>query len=293
MARGGSRVYRVETKTIDRLSPHFLRVTFRAPELSRMRTGGPDQRIKLIFPHPQRGLEGFPSGEDWYEKWRLLPNDQRHPMRTYTVRALDEAAGELVVDFVAHGDEGPASRWVQAAAGGDEVLVIGPDGPPVGGWEWHPGAATTLLIAGDETAMPAIAGILESLPAGAQGVAFIEVSTAADVVELTVPAGVAVTWLPRADREYGHVLGDAVRGWTGAWVADHGGAHAGEEAMLNPGSEVLWEVPAGPDAPGLYAWLAGEAGAITGLRRHMVRDLGIDRSRIAFMGYWKKGRPEN
>jgi NADPH-dependent ferric siderophore reductase len=56
--------------------------------------------------------------------------------------------------------------------------------------------------------------------------------------------------------------------------------------------ELVWEVPEARDDDGLYAWLAGEASAITTLRRHLVKELGIDRRRVAFMGYWKLGRAE-
>ncbi|GIH23630.1 hypothetical protein Aph01nite_19400 [Acrocarpospora phusangensis] len=65
------------------------------------------------------------------------------------------------------------------------------------------------------------------------------------------------------------------------------------DALPEPGSDLVWEVPPPPADTGLYAWLAGEAGAITDLRRHLVRAIGIDRSHIAFMGYWKLGRAEN
>jgi NADPH-dependent ferric siderophore reductase len=107
-----------------------------------------------------------------------------------------------------------------------------------------------------------------------------------------------LTWLPRdagaGAEQYGSLLGAAVRDWAGSWVAAHEAERTGaDDALLNPESEVLWEVPAAREDAGLYAWLAGEAGAITGLRRHLVRELGIDRSRVAFMGYWKLGRAEN
>ncbi len=293
MARSEYRTYPVAVRDVQRLTPHFLRVTFTGPELERLGSGGPDQRIKLVLPIPGIPLDRFPSGSDWYDRWRLLPGEARHPIRTYTIRRADPAARELVVDFVAHGDEGPASRWVQSAAPGDEVLVIAPDGVPLGGWEWHPGAATTLLLAGDETAVPAITAILESLPAEAAGAAFLEIPDPADAIELLAPRGMAVEWLPRAVADGGVVLDRAVRSWAAAWLGRPGEGGSGDDALLNPGSEVLWEVPAGPDTPGLYAWLAGEAGAITGLSRHLVRELGVERSRVAFMGYWKQGRAEN
>lgn len=226
-------------------------------------------------------------------------------MRTYTIRGI--AAGRLVVDVVLHGDTGPASRWIARAEVGDRLLVVGPDGSsglPVGGSEWHPGSATTLLVAGDETAVPAACRILENLPADARGAAFLEVPTTADALDLRGPAGVEVHWLARAggpgddtNGVVGSRLGPAVRTWAADHLAPVGDARPGtgpaeEPGLLNPGTELVWEVPPGPTDGG-YAWLAGEAGVITGLRRHLVRDLGIDRSRVAFMGYWKLGRPEN
>lgn len=302
MSRPASRTYRVQVSRIDRLSPHFVRVTFWSEELADIGTAGPDQRIKLFFPLPGSRVSVLPPGDDWYAAWRMQPDGVRNPMRTYTIRRADRMARELVVDLVAHGDAGPASRWISRARVGDELLVVGPDAtsdaPPVG-FEWHPGTASTVLVAGDETAVPAISGIVESLAPDAVGAVFLEVPTALDVLDLRAPSGVELTWLPRDAHGapgYGALLGDAVREWAGRWVAEHGSdapAAEPDDALLNPGSEVLWEVPQEPDDAGLYAWLAGEAGAITGLRRHLVRELGIDRSRIAFMGYWKLGRAEN
>lgn len=115
---------------VDWLAPHFARVVFTAPEFARVGRGGPDQRFKLVLPLPGVPFEAFPTGADWYDQWRRLPDEMRHPIRTYTIRDVDPARQQLVVDFVAHGDEGPASRWVQRAAAGDRVLVIAPEGTP-------------------------------------------------------------------------------------------------------------------------------------------------------------------
>lgn len=301
MTKPASRVFSATVSAIARLSPHFVRVTFSSEELADIATGGPDQRIKVIFPLPGGRASELPDAEDWYAQWRLLPDDRRNPMRTYTIRMANPMSKQLVVDFVAHGDSGPASRWISQAALGQTLLIVAPDarsGVPAGGYEWKPGRATTLLIAGDETAVPAVCAILESLDSDARGSIFLEVPTAADILQVPVPAGVELTWLFRdsqPDIEHGALLAEAVQAWAGTWIAAQAptGARDIDESLLNPESEVLWEVPTGPDDAGLYAWLAGEAGAITGLRRHLVRDLGIDRSRIAFMGYWKMGKAEN
>jgi NADPH-dependent ferric siderophore reductase len=245
---------------------------------------------------------------EWYQRWRSLPDDERNPMRTYTVRAVRPAQREIDVDFVLHGTDGPASAWASAAMVGDELVVIGPDERSetggrgrAGGIEWDPGEATTLLMAGDETAAPAICAILETLDARYSGHVYVEVPTAQDVLPVETPASVQLHWLSRGERPQGEALTDALR----AWGRDHGEAVAGTGALagtVTPGdggaeaeadSEApLWEVPAEGPHGRWYAWLAGEAGAITSIRRHLVKDLGIDRKCVSFMGYWKQGRAE-
>jgi NADPH-dependent ferric siderophore reductase len=218
-----------------------------------------------------------------------MPDAERPPMRTYTTRYADAGARRLQVDFVSHGDTGPATRWVNRASVGDQIVIVAPDrtGGDAGGYEWHPGRATSFLIAADESAVPAAAAILESLPSDAVGAAFLEVPSRADALDLTAPTGVDIVWLARDHHEHGALLDAAVRERAAAWRDT--GAEPYEE-VAEP--DDIWEVPEAPADAGLYAWLAGEAGVITGLRRHLVRDLGVDRKRVAFMGYWKAGKSE-
>ncbi|MGW9632090.1 siderophore-interacting protein [Agromyces sp. NPDC055520] len=321
MAKPGYRVFDTQVAEIRRMSPHFVRVTFRSDELRDLGWDGPDQRIKVVLPLASSGFDEVPRDGDWYATWRALPDERRNPIRTYTIRSARPDLGELDLDFVAHGDSGPASRWIAAAGIGDRLLVIGPDATSdeeSGGWEWRPGAARTLLIAGDETAVPAIGAILEQLPGDARGAVFLEVPEAGDALELRAPAGVDVHWLSRGDAaggqagetRYGARLVDAVTAWADAWVAADPAAAAvpasappafalpvaataaAPELPVLDDDEILWEVPAAADDGGLYAWLAGEATAITTLRRHLVKEIGVDRRRVAFMGYWKLGRAE-
>lgn len=298
---------------IQRLGDNFARVTFVGEELADFHAAGLDQRVKLIFPLAGLGLGTFPrGGSDWFSCWRDLPDNERCPMRTYTVRAMRHESRELDIDFVTHGDSGPATRWVNRADVGDELLIIGPDGRtltegtgPVGGVEFRPGNASRLLLAGDETAAPAIGSILEHLPADAVGQAFIEVATERDILTIAAPAGVTVTWLAR-DRhsaaEHGGPLGNAVQAWVSEMVSSDDEARcaalAGADlADVDVDTDMLWEVPAtdGGRAPcdGLYAWIAGEAGCIKELRRFLVRDTGMARDSVAFMGYWRTGKSEN
>ncbi|SIO18933.1 siderophore-interacting protein [Agromyces cerinus] len=317
MAKPGYRVFDTQVALIQRMSPHFVRVTLRSDDLKELGWDGPDQRIKVVLPLAASGYDYVPFEGDWYSAWRALPDDRRNPIRTYTIREARPGAGELDVDFVAHGDSGPASRWIASARPGDRLLVIAPDATSEeesGGWEWRPGAARTLLIAGDETAVPAVGAILEQLPVDARGAVFLEVPEAGDALELRAPAGVSVRWLPRGDAsqvhdgrpepepapEYGTRLVEAVTAWADAWVAADPAAAAvpaaapatARELPSLDDDELVWEAPAAADDGGLYAWLAGEASAITTLRRHLVKGIGVDRRRVAFMGYWKLGRAE-
>ena len=294
MPKPAYRPYRVRVRALDQLSASFTRVTLGSDELADLRVDGPDQRIKVVLPLAATGFGTFPCGADWYAAWRRLPDHARNPLRTYTIRRADPAARELVVDFVGHGDNGPASRWVGAARVGDDLMVIAPDGTSketAGGYEWRPGGARTLLVAGDETAVPAASAIVEGLPHDAVGAVFLGVPTAADAHAVVAPPGVEVHWLPRDDADHGQRLRDAVSGWARAHLATAPAPGPATEAAGE--AEDLWDVPAEPRDDGCYAWLAGEAGTIAALRRHLVRDLGVDRARVAFMGYWKIGRAEN
>jgi NADPH-dependent ferric siderophore reductase len=279
---------------IRRLSDTFTRVTFTGPDLHDFGTAGLDQRVKVMLPLPSVGISSLPDDESWYDAWRQLPESRRNPIRTYTVRAVRPALREIDIDFVSHGDAGPASRWVRSATVGDELCVIGPDANgenPTSGVEWRPGDARTVLLAGDETAAPAICAILAALPRDARGCAFIEVPDASDAMPTGAPDGVQVTWLGRAQAaaEHGAALECAVREWTARFVETDAPAELPEVDIER---DILWEVPQATPGSDLYAWLAGEAGVIKSLRRFLVRDKGIDRRQVAFMGYWRAGRAE-
>jgi NADPH-dependent ferric siderophore reductase len=298
------RPFPAEVARVERLSPSFLRVTFTGPSFDDLAPNGWDQRIKVLLPLPGRGLADCPTGADWYAEWRALPAERRNPIRTYTVRAARPVAREMDVDFVLHGSTGPASAWAEQAAVGDEVALIAPNARflgPTGGFEWHPPAdASCLLLAGDETAVPAICAIVERLPAGRRGLVLLEVPTAGDVLPVTAPAGVEVTWLPRwpADAAVpaprGHLLTAAVVAAVHDLTTDAAPQGSAPLDDVDVDAGILWEVPV-EDAragrtSGLYAWLAGEAGVVKGLRRHLVQEARVDRTSVAFMGYWRQGR---
>lgn len=331
-----TRAYRTTVARVARLSPHFTRITVTAEDLRHFGPQGTaltdeearrspaawDQRIKLFLPrpdggYPELGLFADPPASmmEWYNVWRMLDDAERNPIRTYTVREIRTAAREVDIDFVVHveadGSSGPAAAWALSAQPGDEAILIGPDrrgATPHGGIEWNPGTAREVLLAGDETAAPAICGILEGLAASEEakvffGETYIEVPTSEDILEVNAPSGVVVRWLPRDGAPLGELLGQAVRDWgrrrqiifearRAAWAPGLApvGAPAGSSGYEDLGpEEPLWEV-AEPDGFREYAWLAGESGVITGLRRHLVKEIGLSKKQVSFMGYWRKGR---
>ncbi len=333
-----TQAFEVRVTAVEQLSPNFQRITFGGYSLRHFGVHGStlDLRIKLMIPSRAPDGTHVPLPElrteraGWYAEWLALDPAVRGSMRTYTVRQarLDAVYPEIDVDFVLHldasGHGGPAANWALNARPGDTLTLIGPNNRAAhcvtaesyAGIEWRPGLAQRVLLAGDETAVPAIAAILESLPPYLSGHAILEVPSAADFQDLSSAADVDVTWLARGEangpRPHGELLRAAVRaavpepGWVAATVPRPAGGPEPED--VNVDQDILWETPArmdaravgagrNPDRPAgsrpFYAWIAGEAGTVKELRRYLVRDVGIDRKQVAFMGYWRQGKAEH
>ncbi|SFW92250.1 siderophore-interacting protein [Amycolatopsis australiensis] len=231
-------------------TPRTVRVTFTGDGLAELEPW-PDQQLKLLFPPPGRPVrlpEPDADAMRWYQAYLAIPADERPVLRSYTVRDRDPGAAAIDVEFVLHDDavvDGPATAWARTAAPGDVLGRYGPDAA-----YRHPlSTADTLLLAGDETAVPAIATILSEVD---KAVAFVEVADAAE--EQPLPG--EVHWLHRDGAGHGTKLVEAVR-----------------EAKL-PGDAA--------------AWLAGEAGMVRTLRRHLVGDRGLGKRAVEFTGYWRR-----
>jgi NADPH-dependent ferric siderophore reductase len=301
--RPAYRPYVAVVKEARRISPHFARITFTSADFDVFGTDRRDQRIKIVLPGAdgrlcdigQHDPVAIDNGE-WYVRWRDLPDEERMPFRTYTVRRIDPETRELDVDFVLHHDAGPAGAWAEAAAPGDSILVVGPDArspESAQGIDFHPGTARRLLLAGDETAAPAICAVLEGLEPGMDVDAFIEVPTIDDALPLAA-RGARVTWLARDDRPHGEALIEAVEEWTlGAGDVLTRAAAPRPQVLedIDLERELLWDSP--DDSEGeFYAWIAGESSMVKALRRMLVQGCGVDRKRVAFMGYWREGQGE-
>ncbi|MEN3284792.1 MAG: hypothetical protein V7607_5932 [Solirubrobacteraceae bacterium] len=241
-------------EVVDRedLTPHLRRITLAGEDLADFASAAPDDHIKLFFAAEPDGPPIVPTlGARGVE----FPPDQPRPAsRDYTPRRFDADAGRLVVDFVLHGD-GPAASWAAAAGPGSQIVQAGPRGSRVfsADFDWY-------LLAGDETALPAIARRLEELPPDARVIVVAEVADAAEELDLQSPAAVELTWLHRGDREPGttSLLEDAVR-----------------ELALPPGDG--------------FAWAATEADTARSLRRHLREERGLPREWTRITGYWRRG----
>jgi NADPH-dependent ferric siderophore reductase len=234
----------------EQLTPHMIRVVL--GDLTGFAPNGfTDAYVKLLFPVP--GVD-YPEPFDMQRIRAEFPRAEWPRMRTYTVRAHDEQAGELTIDFVYHGDEGLAGPWARNARPGDVLRFAGPGGAYAPGDEadWH-------LLAGDESALPAIGAALEAMPAGVPAYALIEIDGPAEEQALSTKADARITWLHRSA---GAALVAAVR---------------------------ELDLPAGAG----QAFVHGEADFVKQLRRHLLDERGIRKDLLSISGYWRRGKDED
>lgn len=238
--------------TPNRPAPRVLTVlstTQISPNMRRITLGG-------------AGLDGFPPQQQGgYVKLRLPLPDGKTAVRTYTIRAQREDA--LDIDFALHaetasGHAGPATEWALSTKPGDTIEVGGP-GPAKPLPEGH----DFYFLAGDMTALPAIAVNLAALPADARGHAVIEVMSEDDRFDLPRPAGVALDYL--------------VVPQPGLQPQSLAGALAARE----------W--PQGA----VYAWAACEFSGMKALRTLLREDRGLGPDSLYISSYWKSGFNED
>jgi NADPH-dependent ferric siderophore reductase len=228
----------------------MIRVTFGGDELAGLTVEQPAASIRVLLPSPESDELVVP---DWNGNEFLLPGGRRPAIRTFTPWRVESDRLELDVGIVVHGG-GVASEWAVSAHPGDAVAISGPGR----GYRVEDDAAA-FLVAGDETALPAITQVLEALPAEASVQVRVELAHADGLLELPERAGSDVDWSVLAP---GAPPGDALEG-------------AVRDAELAAGTRV---------------WAAGEAAGVQRIRRHLFEERGIPRAQTAVRGYWKHGR---
>lgn len=241
--------------SVSDISPGFRRITFRGENLERYDRD--DQlHCRLIF-QPRGIAEPL---------WPMLdhrghvvwPADGAVPTRVYTIRQIDTGKGELTIDFALHSSAGPATRWAMDARIGDLVGILGPaaNGPK---------PASFHVLAGDETALPGIARILEMLPADAMGHAFIEVNAKADEQSLQCPSGITIRWLYRD------------------------GAAAGTTPLL---ADAIGAISWPDDRSNAFFWGGCEHKAFSTIYRHLRQVVRLPKDRLVLYSHWHRSMSE-
>jgi NADPH-dependent ferric siderophore reductase len=208
------------------------------------------RRVSLVS-ETQGGFEYRP-GQDLVLN---LPDGQGgQARRHYTIRSFDPAVLRIEIDFVLHGAS-PATRWARNAAIGDQIVAEGPRGRTS-----VRGVADWRLFTGDETALPGIAAMIESLPAGEHAIAFIEVAGAAEEQRIESAARVELTWLHRSGPPQAPSLGLL-------------------EALTT------FQLPHGEG----QACVIGETSTVRAQRQGLIAR-GFAKDRITAEGYWRPGR---
>ncbi|WLS04998.1 siderophore-interacting protein [Shinella oryzae] len=241
----------LHVKSVEDIAPHFRRIVFLGENLERYDRD--DQfHCRLIF--QPRGIAK--------PRWPMLdhrghvvwPDDKAVPTRVYTIRQIDAASHEITIDFALHANPGPATRWAMDSQPGDLAGILGPaaNGPK---------PAEFYVLVGDETALPGIARILESLPLTATGHAFIEVDDKTDELPLLCPPRLAVVWLHR------------------------NGADAGTTALLEDSIRTIkWPEQLNT----VFVWGGCEHRAFSAIHRHLKKDIGLSRDRFVLYSHWHK-----
>ena len=164
------------------LTPNYIRIRLRGTDLENFEVARVGDNNKIVLPN-DKGIIVFPEfgGSN-------SSNDLKTVIRTYTMRDFNKDL--MTVDFVCHGDEGPASRWATSAVEGDKLGVLMKEkSKPLYQKASH------YYLTGDHTALPVISVILETLPVDVKGKAVIEVFSKQDVLNLKKPENLEIEWL--------------------------------------------------------------------------------------------------
>ncbi|MBD9232985.1 MAG: siderophore-interacting protein [Rothia mucilaginosa] len=231
---------------------------------------------------------------------------------------IDSALPEIDLDFVCHTEVssdgvecmGPGATWASLAERGDRVSILAPlAGQPL--WaSWSSGGAGRIILAVDETAVPAALSILANYAAGEQKPA--EIQLIAEVPHVTdsltmlwdgpyphLPAlselpNLTVNWCAREDTPRGEALTAGLRKalGLGAWNSKGASITAEPSPDCDDETEIVWTL-ADDENPQIYVFIAGESSMVKGLRRICVQEASISKNDVSFMGYWKTGRTES
>ncbi|MCF2905402.1 siderophore-interacting protein [Octadecabacter sp. CECT 8868] len=241
------RIMHVSTKTW--VTRNMIRVTCHADWIKTLDAGIEGAHFKLFIPKPDQTDAAFVTE---------LENGPRPDVRTYTIRYIRPDLGEIDIDFVDHGDAGPASAWARRCVSGDLAGFAGPG--PIKLKEFY---ADAYIVAADMSALPVAAATLEAMPRDAKGVAFLEITTPEDQQNVAAPKGVDVHWL----------------------------IHSDPHQQVTQSVDLIAALPefTGP----VQTCIAGESSMIKALREEIINRRGVPKSDAYISGYWKIGLVED
>lgn len=247
--RHDTRMRLLEVVSVTDITPLMRRLRLTG-DMEGFASAGHADHIKAFF-FPE-GVEPklAPIGERGAE----FAPEEKPEMRDYTPRYWNVAEGWIELDFVLHGD-GPASGWAARVKVGDKLVIGGPRGSLVvpAAYDWY-------LLAGDETALPALGRRIEELPQGSKVLAFIEVENAAEEQRFETATDLTLTYLHRNGKPAG----------TTSLIAD-----AIKAATLPEGVA--------------YAYIAGESSMSKAVRAHLTDTRGFNPEYVKAAGYWLLG----
>lgn len=262
------RYRKLQVLRTERITPHLLRITVGGMDLQGFASPGFEDHCKLFFPLPETGQLPQPAiTEDGTPDFKTV---DRSLSRDYTPRSYNAEKNELVFDFALH-DAGPATAWALRAKPGDLLGVGGPRGSFIipTAFDWH-------LLAGDDTALPAIWRRLQELPAQTPVHVFAEVDSPADRIDL-------LDWLPPNDAKAQSERTANIH-ITWAYRNAHSPADAEtDSALLHAITQA--QLPAGD----YFAWVACETTVSKAIREHLITQRNANPRWVRASGYWRKG----
>lgn len=206
----------IEVVSSTLVTPRMKRITFEGASFRSYTSGG--LHVRLLFPPagrqavwPSVSAEGrivWPDGDDAIAA------------RVYTIRKIDTDKNEIEIDFVLHeigSLHSPGADFGQNARRGDTIGIFAPGGDKI------PKAASLLLL-GDETALPAMARIVEDLPATSIARVFAKVGSPADHYDFPPFDNVELTYLYRGE-ETGRGQASRRR-WKSVWTVGKAICHS-------------------------------------------------------------------
>jgi len=233
---------------VSKIAPRLISVVVTGDDLDGFADAAPTAHLKVFLPAAGQDAPNLP---EFAAPGAQADEGPAPTLRTYTPRRYDPATKTLEIQFLLHG-EGPAAAWAERVKPGDKLAVAGPGGrfslePAVDHW-W---------LAADESAIPAVATLLEALPETATVEVHLEVDGPDDEIDFTAPGKTTISWHHRSPGAFGADLAAAARA-----------------ATIPDGARI---------------WVACEASAMRGIRRYFIAERDIPAASLVTRGYWRLG----